>query len=63
MVVVLTHVCEALQLLPWMDWCSEHSVGHYLDFGSAILGLTSFPVEYFLHALRQPVRPIIEKIA
>jgi len=54
MVVVLTHVAEALQLFPWMDWGSEHSVGHYLDLGSAVLGLTSFPVGYFLHALRLP---------
>jgi hypothetical protein len=29
--VVLTHLCEALNLFPWMHWGSEHSVGHYLD--------------------------------
>ncbi len=54
MVVVLTHVSEAFHLFPWMDWGSEHSVGHYLDFGSAVLGLMSFPVGYLLHALRLP---------
>ncbi len=27
-----------------MNWGDEHSVGHYLDFGSAVLGLTLFPV-------------------
>jgi len=42
-VVVLTHLCEALHLFPWMQWGSEHSVGHYLDFWSAVLGLTLFP--------------------
>ena len=42
-VVVLTHVSEALQLLPWMHWGLEHSIGHYLDFCSAVLGLTLFP--------------------
>ena len=50
-VVVLTHICEALHLFPWMHWGSEHSVGHYLDFGSAVLGLTLFPVGYLFHAL------------
>jgi succinate dehydrogenase/fumarate reductase cytochrome b subunit len=49
--VVLTHLCEALHLFPWMQWGSEHSVGHYLDLGSAVLGLTLFPVGYLLHAL------------
>jgi hypothetical protein len=50
-VVVLTHLCEALGLFPWMHWGDEHSVGHYLDLGSAVLGLTLFPVGYLLHAL------------
>ena len=50
-VVVLAHICEALHLFPWMQWGSEHSVGHYLDLASAVLGLTLFPVGYLLHAL------------
>jgi hypothetical protein len=50
-VVVLTHVCEAFSLFPWMHWGDEHSVGHYLDLGSAVLGLTLFPIGYLLHAL------------
>jgi succinate dehydrogenase/fumarate reductase cytochrome b subunit len=50
-VVVLTHVCEGLRLLPWMQWGLEHSVGHYLDFWSAALGLTLFPIGYLLHAV------------
>ncbi len=50
-VVVLTHICEALHLFLWMHWGSEHSVGHYLDLGSAVLGLTLFPIGYLLHAL------------
>ncbi len=52
-VVVLTHVCEALHLFPWMHWGEEHSVGHYLDLGSAVLGLTLFPVGYLAHALEK----------
>lgn len=47
--VVLTHICEALRLFPWMRWGDEHSVGHYLDLSAAILGLTLLPVGYLLH--------------
>src|SRR5258707_3886532 len=52
-VVALTHICEALHLFPWMHWGEEHSVGPYLDFASAVLGLTLFPVGYLLHAIRK----------
>ncbi len=41
-VVILTHVFEALHLLPWMQWGSNHSVGHYLDLGSAVLHAVSY---------------------
>jgi hypothetical protein len=51
LVVVFTHIFEALHLFPWMRWGNEHSVGHYLDFGSALLGLTLFPLGYLLHAV------------
>jgi len=50
-IVVLTHVCEALQLLPAMGWGQEHSIGHYLDLGGVIVGITLFPSGYLLHAL------------
>jgi succinate dehydrogenase/fumarate reductase cytochrome b subunit len=50
-VVVLTHVFEALRLFPWMQWGLEHSVGHYLDLWSAVLGITLFPAGYLLHTL------------
>jgi hypothetical protein len=49
--VVLTHVFEGLHLFAWMQWGQEHSVGHYTDLVSAILGFTLFPVGYLLHAL------------
>jgi hypothetical protein len=52
-VVVLTHLAEALHLLAWMHWGDEHSVGHYLDFWSAVVGLTLFPTGYLLSALRK----------
>jgi hypothetical protein len=50
-IVVLTHVSEALNLLPWMHWGLENSVGHYLDLSTAVLGFTLFPVGYLLQAL------------
>jgi hypothetical protein len=51
MVVVLTHVFEALHLFPWMHWGLEDSAGHYLDLTSAVLRLTLFPTGYLLCAL------------
>jgi hypothetical protein len=54
-VVVLADVSEGLRLFPWMHWGAEHSVGHYLDFVSAIFGLALFPAGYLLHALTKPV--------
>jgi hypothetical protein len=51
LVVVLTHVSEALHFLPWMHWGHGGSAGHYLDFWSAVFALTLFPTGYLLHAL------------
>ena len=50
-IVVLTHLSEALHLFPSMNWGHPHSVGHYLDFWSAVLGLTLFPIGYLFDAL------------
>jgi hypothetical protein len=50
-VVVLTHICEALSIFHWMHWGREDSLGHYLDLASAVLGLTLFPTGYCLYAL------------
>jgi hypothetical protein len=49
--VVFTHIAEALRILPWMHWGREDSAGHYLDLASAILGGVLFPLGYLLHAL------------
>ena len=54
--VVLTHVFEALHLFPWMHWGNEHSIGHYLDFCGAVLGFTLFPIGYLLYALTKHAR-------
>jgi hypothetical protein len=53
-IVVLTHLCEALSIFVWMGWGLEDSMGHYLDFASAVLGLTLFPTGYCLYALTTP---------
>jgi hypothetical protein len=47
-VVVLTHVAEALHLLPSMGWGLPNSAGHYLDLCSAIIGLILLPLGYVL---------------
>jgi hypothetical protein len=49
--LVLTHISETLQLFPWMHWGDEHSIGHYLDLGSAAAALILFPLGYLLHVL------------
>src|SRR2546428_4946959 len=46
LVVGLCHICEAVDLFPWMHWGSQRSVGHYLDLSSCVLGLTLFPAGY-----------------
>ncbi len=53
---VLTHVAETLQLFPSMHWGLAHRVGHYVDLWSAALGLTLFPLRYFLDALTGATR-------
>jgi len=54
MTVVVTHVCEALNLFPRMHWGRADSVGHYLDLWSAVLAVTLFSIGYFLGSLRKP---------
>jgi hypothetical protein len=38
-VMVLTHIAEALHLFPFMGWGHSHSAGHYLDLGSVYAGI------------------------
>lgn len=52
-IVGLTHVAEAFQLLPWMGWGLEHSVGHYIDLWGAIIGVALFPVGYLLSVISE----------
>ena len=50
-VVVLTHVAEALHLFPSMHWGRPHSLGHCVDFASTMFALALFPVGYLSQAL------------
>lgn len=45
-VVMLTHVAEALHIFPWMGWGFPNSPGHYLNLVSAIAGPTLLTVGY-----------------
>jgi formate hydrogenlyase subunit 3/multisubunit Na+/H+ antiporter MnhD subunit len=38
-IVVLAHVAEAVHWYPSMGWGEPHSVGHYTDLTSAVLGV------------------------
>ena len=49
--VALAHICEALNVLPWMHWGLQASPGHYLDASAAFLGFVLFPTGYLLEAL------------
>src|SRR5436309_14201775 len=49
--VVLTHVYEALHIFHSMHWVAERSVDDYLDFWSAILAIILCTIGYFISAL------------
>ena len=53
LIVVLAHIAEAFHLVPWMRWGESDSPGHYLDFFSAVLGLTLLPLGYLFHMLNR----------
>jgi hypothetical protein len=51
LVMVVTHIFEALDLLRFMGWGRERTLGHYVDLLSAGLGLTLFPAGHLLQAV------------
>src|SRR5574340_1391294 len=51
LVVVLAHLCEALNLLPFMGWGAKGSIGHYIDLASAIVGVALLAVGALIHAV------------
>jgi len=53
MIVVIAHFCEAFGLLTWMNWGRQHSIGHYINLVSAILGVTLVLVGYVMRRSRK----------
>src|SRR6185312_5067841 len=51
--VVVTHMREALHLFAAMHWGQENGAGHYLDLVSAVIGFSSFPTGYLMQAFRE----------
>jgi hypothetical protein len=49
--VGLTHICEALQIFPLMQWEQYHSVGHRIDLASEVVGITLFTLGCLLDVL------------
>jgi hypothetical protein len=56
MIVVLTHVAEALSLFTFMGWGRPNSMGHYLDLLSLALGIVFLLVGHLM-ARRQKANP------
>jgi hypothetical protein len=52
MIMVLTHVCEALDLFPSMRFGEADSAGHYLDLTSAVLGVALLLAGLILRRVR-----------
>ena len=50
-VVVLTHLAEALRIFEFMGWGQPDSAGHYLDLMSAVLGCTLLAAGMFAAVL------------
>jgi hypothetical protein len=55
-VVVLTHVAEALHIFPSMGWGLPDSPGHYLDLVGAILGSALLPLGFLIALFRRKQR-------
>lgn len=56
LIVVFTHVCEAVNAFPWMEWGAQHSAGHYLDLSSAVLGVIMVPAGYLMRWMTHSAR-------
>jgi hypothetical protein len=53
LVVVLTHIAEAVHAWPSLGWGEAHSIGHYGDLSSAMLGLALVPAGLVVRASRR----------
>jgi hypothetical protein len=46
-IVAVTHVFEALAILPSLGWGQPRSIGHYIDLGSAVAGIALFAAGFW----------------
>jgi hypothetical protein len=53
LVIVLTHIAEALRVFRSMGWGQPNSVGHYIDLASATLGGILLVLAFALRAIRR----------
>ncbi|HEV2417558.1 MAG TPA: hypothetical protein VGX94_07125 [Terriglobia bacterium] len=47
LVVIFAHVCEAFGFIPSLGWGRPRTVGHYIDFVSAVAGSILLVLGYF----------------
>jgi|ERR1700732_5306949 hypothetical protein len=47
-VMALTHVFEEFSILPGLGWGQPHSVGHFIDLVTALLGVTFMTTSFLL---------------
>jgi len=52
-IVVLTHVCEALGLFPSMRFGEPDSAGHYIDLAASVLSVILLPAGFLLRRRRR----------
>jgi hypothetical protein len=57
LLVVLTHIAEALHWFPSMRWGEPNSVTHYVDLFSAALGVSALVVAIGLRVVRARSSP------
>ena len=53
-VVVLTHLAEAMHVFRTMRWGEPDSPGHYLDLSSAVLGTTFVAIGHLVERRHRP---------
>lgn len=55
-VVALAHAFEALAILPVLGWGQPNSIGHYIDLGAAVLGVTLVSAGLCFHYIHRVPR-------
>ena len=55
-VMALTHVFEAYSLLPRLGWGKPHTVGHFIDLITALLGITLVGASFLLRSVQRQSR-------